>query len=287
MKTATLVAARALRTLSYPLAKLTIEAKRSAWKLRPGGCFRFTWAPLGIDDEVFRVGRINYGKIDAGEITIDAVEDIFGLSTVAFTTPDTTGWSEPSGLPSAAVDQVVLEFPYQLLPTTTTEDRVGVGIVRADRKTTGFEVLTDDGSGYRKTNESAGAFCPSGILAIDYPRTTSATNATGIMIAGGIDLDALQGTDSVGLLAGDCLLRFEDSGELCAYQTVTANSDGVTCSIGNVVRGCYDTLPADHVAGTRVVIIRDARRPFLVDAFPTERVDTSSGGGDQFLVVAD
>jgi hypothetical protein len=69
---------------------------------------------------------------------------------------------------------------------------------------------------------------------------------------------------------------------------VTANGDGgATYTIANIVRGCYDTLPADHVAGTRVVIIRDARRPFLVDAFPTERVDTSGQGGDQFLVVAD
>jgi len=288
MTTATLVAARALKTLSSPLARLTVKTNRKAWKLRPGGCFRFTWEPLGIDDEVFRVARIGYGKVDEGTITIDAVEDIFGLSTVAFSPPGGSGWIDPSGLPNAPLDEVVLELPYQLLPTTTAEERVGVGIVRADSRTTGLEVWTDDGSGYRKTNESGFAMCPSGVLASDYLRTTPATDATGMILVGGVDLRELLGTDATGLLAGDCLLRFEDdSGELCAYQTATANGDGAgSVTIGNIVRGVYDTFPADHAQGTRVVFIRDARRPFLCDAFPDTKVDTS-GDGDQFLVVAD
>jgi len=282
--TATLIAARALRTLSYPLAKLSIKANRKAWKLRPGGCFRFTWAPLGIDDEVFRVAKIGFGKVDDGTITIDAVEDIFGLSTVAFTPPGGSGWIDPASDPVAPLAQIAIETPWAMLPTTTAEVRVQAGAVRADSLSMGFEVWTDDGGTFHYI-ASGGHFLPSGTLSALYTRKTDALDATGFTLANAVDLSSLLGTDSGGRIRGDCLLLFADTGELCAFEIVSANDDG-TYWIGNVVRGVYDTLPADHALGTRVFFIRDAGTTFLVDCNENAPIDTS-GDGDQFVVVAD
>ena len=284
-KTAALVAARALKTLSYPLAKLTIKANRRAWKLRPGGCFRFTWTPFGIEDQVFRVARIGYGKVDDGTITIDAVEDIFGLSIVAFTPPSGSGWIDPvAGKPAAPIAQLAIESPYQMLPTTTAEEKVLAGAVRGDAVTTGFEVWTDEGGSFAEVN--VGNYClPSGKLAADYSRKTSATDAAGFSLTDGVDLAEITGTNPAGRTRGDCLLLFADTGELCAFGTATANPDG-SYTLAPIVRGVYDTLPADHPAGTRVFIIRDAGTTLLVDCDPNTILDTS-GSGDDFVVTED
>jgi Putative phage tail protein len=250
MTTATLVVARVLKTLSYPLAKMTIKANRSAWKYRPGGCFRFTWTPLGIVDQVFRVAKIGFGKIDDGTITLDAVEDIFGLSTVAFAPPPSSGWIDPVGAPTPLLAATAFEAPYQLL--STTEVRFLAGGVRAEGHTMGFEVWTDDGGQYRDVKPFS-FFCPSGLLAANYSRTSPALDPAGITLqAGGNDLGLLDGTDATGRARGDCVLLFADTGELAAFDKVTANADRTT-TFSNVVQGIYDTLPADHATGIRVL----------------------------------
>ena len=282
--TAALVAARALRTLSYPLAKLSIKANRKAWKLRPGGCFRFTWTPLGITDEVFRVARIAYGKVDDGTITIDAVEDIFGLSTVAFVPPSPSGWNDPASDPAPPLAQIAIEMPAAMLPTTTAEVRVAAGAVRDDLLSMQFDVWTDDGGSFHYV-ATGDRFLPSGTLAADYSRKTLALDATGFSLANAVDLSTLVGTDLNGLARGDCLLLFADTGEMCGFERISANDDG-TYTIANVIRGVYDTLPADHASGTRVFFIRDAGQTFLVDCDESDQINTD-GSGDNFIVVQD
>ncbi len=40
-------------------------------------------------------------------------------------------------------------------------------------------------------------------------------------------------------------------GELMTWKTVTSNPGGMV-NIGGIVRGVFDTLPADHAQGARV-----------------------------------
>lgn len=251
--TASLVAMRTLKTMTYPLAKIKIVANRTAWAFRPGGLFRFTWTPLEITNQVFRIIRIGYGELLDGKITIDAVEDIFGISDVAFGAAPLSGWVNPLTSPAAPDYQLAMESPYALSQSDDT--MISIGCVRGDQISQGFEMFADPtgGSSYTSYGKTTG-FMPSGLTEADYPLDTAAIDSTGFTLSatGSRDLEDLESTTAAGLAVGQNLLMFADTGEFCSWQTVTENSDG-SYTFTNVMRGLFDTIPADHPSGTRVV----------------------------------
>lgn len=87
---------RDIRSASYPLFGCDIEVDRTAWDLLPGGVLKFTWPEDGIDQIIMRVGKIDYGR--PGDMTIKAslLEDVFALEQSEYSSPPTTGWTDPS-----------------------------------------------------------------------------------------------------------------------------------------------------------------------------------------------
>lgn len=252
---------RELCTGSYPIGKGRIKVNRKAWALRIGSPFRLTWPPLGITDMCVRVTSIDYGNLTDGMIEAEIVEDVFSAHYTAYSAPSGSSWTDPVGDPVAPAAQLAIEAPYQLLDGVSPP-RVLVGAVRADGSSEGIQVWADEGSGYAQTNEVP-YFCSSGLLQSAYSRKTAALDATGFVLAG-MDLEDLVSTDATGRNRGDNLLYFADTAEICAWQTVTNHGDG-TFTIAGIVRGVYDTLPADHAADTRVIFIRNGGADLLTD----------------------
>ncbi len=250
------VAMRELKTHSYPFAKVRIKAKRKAWALRVGSPFTISWAPTGIASLALRVLSIDYGRLENGIIEVNAVEDAFAVAYSAFDAPQDSAWTDPLGDPEIADAQILVEAPFEWIENSTAEERVLAGATRGDSTSKGFEIWANEGAGYFLGN-TGDRFAPSGLLAAAYSRKSSALDATGLTLELGRDLELVDGTDAAGRARGDCLLLFEDTGEICSFQTLTDNGDD-TFTITNIVRGVYDTLPADHPAGTRAFIIRDA-----------------------------
>jgi len=89
------LAARDLKVVSYPWARVTFSVDRSAWNLRQGSAFRLTWPDLGISSMVCRVSRIAPGDLLKSEITVDAIEDVFGVSWTAYGPIPQSGWEDP------------------------------------------------------------------------------------------------------------------------------------------------------------------------------------------------
>lgn len=249
---AALVAIRVLKTLTYPLSKIKIVANRTAWKFRPGGLFRFTWVPLGIVNQVFRITRIGYGSLTDGKITIDAVEDIFGINSTTFVAPPASGWVNPVGAPAAPVAQELLEFPYHFLQDGIHALAL---MVRGDTTTKSFEIWLDEGAGYFDSVEIFGS-CPSGLLAAGYLAATPALDPTGFTLAtsGLVDVDLIDSVTAPDVANGKLLALIEN--EIVSIQTKTQNSDG-TFTFSNVLRGVCDTVPVDHPAGARVWFISE------------------------------
>jgi hypothetical protein len=252
---------RELCTGSYPIGKGRIKVNRKAWALRIGSPFRLTWPPLGITDMCVRVTSIDYGNLTDGMIEAEIVEDVFSANYTAYSAPSGSIWTDPVGDPVAPAAQLALEAPYQMLDGVVPP-RVLVGAVRADGSSEGIQVWVDEGSGYMQTNEVP-YFCSSGLLQSAYSRKTAPLDATGFVLAG-MDLEDLVSTDASGRDRGDNLLYFADTGEICAWQTVTNNGDG-TFTIAGVVRGVYDTVPTDHPDGSRVIFIRNGGADLLTD----------------------
>jgi hypothetical protein len=270
--TAALVAMRCLKTFTYPLAKMKIVANRTAWQFRPCGVFRFTWVPLGIVDQVYRITRIDYGALTDGKISLDVVEDIFGISDVAFVAPPSSGWVNPLGTPLACAESQIVEVPLHILMVAQLPAGI-YAMAMAGRDPTvaakSFQVWRDDGGGYFYTNTD-GSFCPYGVLASEYPAGTLANDPVGFTLAvsGAIDLDLLESVTSQELLQGTLLAIID--GEIMSVETVTQNGDG-TWSVAGVLRGIMDTVPADHASGAGVYFFSEGVTLVNSTAYPTDR----------------
>jgi hypothetical protein len=269
------VAIRELKTHSYPLMKGRLKANRKAWNLRIGGVFKFTWTPYGISGMAMRVTAINYGTLDKGEIEIDCVEDIFAVSSTAYTPPSGSSWTDPLNQPQPPAAQLLQEVPYHLLKAE--EIRVLVAAVRGDGTSTGFDVFSDEGQNtYYQTN-TIELFCPSGTLQSAYARNagaasgfdSAALDTVGFIVGSSSELERLASTDANGRARGDNLALIDS--EWISWQNVTDNGDG-TYTISGVVRGIFDTVPADHAQGARVWFISDGSGLSREEPFPADQL---------------
>jgi hypothetical protein len=75
---------RALKILSYPLARLTVKANMKAQSLMPASVFKLNWPELGISGMICRVTRDGSGTLTDGMRTIEAVEDIFSIHLTSY-----------------------------------------------------------------------------------------------------------------------------------------------------------------------------------------------------------
>jgi Putative phage tail protein len=249
---AALVAARALKGFTYPIAKVTLTVNRAAWSYRIGGVFALTWVPLGIVGQVFRIANIGYGEVAAGKISIDAVEDIFGLNYTVYDPPPPSGWINPLGAPTAPPYERLEEVPLELAPTAAI---YAMTLVARGEGTDHEYLVYQPVSGTdTETNDVAG-FTPVGMLSGIYRAGTPALDATGFKLqANGVDLNNLVNTDAGGVALGTNLALIDE--ELVSWTTWTLNSDG-TIGIAGVLRGVMDTVPVDHASGAIVSFVTD------------------------------
>jgi hypothetical protein len=288
---AALVAMRVLKTLTYPLAKIKLVANRSAWQFRPGGLFRFTWVPLGVVNQVFRITRISYGELTDGKISIDAVEDIFGINSVAFVAPPGSGWANPAGAATPCSAAQLVELPYLLQQSESLP--LGIyALAMAGRDPAvnekSFEIWLNPGSGFADSG-IASSFCPVGVLNAAYASGLAAFDSTGFVLSatGGVDLDQLAAASSTDFANGVNLCMIDN--EIMAWTTPTLNSDG-TYTIAGVARGLLDTVPANHALGAKVFFFSLGANvtkptPYAADLTVTARF-TPNSSVDQLLFSA-
>lgn len=249
---ANLLAARNLKTLSYPLARVRVRANREAYALRPGSPVLLNWPALGIDGMVLRVIAPDHGGLEEGLVELEAVEDIFAIASTAFSPPSPSGWVDPVSAPAAPTAQTLLEAPYHFVGAP---DRHVLAIaVRSSGGDLGYEIHSDRAGGttYLWSNDST-EFAPSGLLTASYAASTAAIHTAGFTINAGTDLAALLSITQDELEGGVNLCLIDE--EVLAFKTVTDNGDG-TWTLGTVWRGVLDTVPALHASGARVWFIR-------------------------------
>lgn len=239
------VAARELKTTSYPLAVVELEGvSRQAWAVQPGGVVRLTWPAVGVSDMVCRVTRVSQGHLKDGRIRIDAVEDVFGVAATGYVAPGTTAWVDPITSPTSLSAVALLELPYALV---VGPDRLVATMgAQGSTATLGYEVWADNagGSSYALAS-TVRELTPSTLLAsdFDYADTT-------MIIRPAPGVSTLETAVTEGEFeAGRNVLLVNN--ELVAWQTISDLGDG-TFMIGGCVRGVADTTPARHGAGQRL-----------------------------------
>lgn len=233
--------ARALKTLAYPLARVTGQLTRRAWKTKPADVFRLHWPELGIEDVVFRVNSVSYGGVTKNTIGIEAVEDIFAISNVAYTQPPPSGWTDPLGPPRPLAVEALVEMPYGMEPSEGSV--VATFGARSGGVDEGYAILSDRSAPFTNFEERglATAFTPVGQLADAYFATPAAVDA-------GFQVVNLRGSPDQG--ETEFALIVSPAGqEWIAYERV---SGGL---VSPVTRGVFDTPPRDHPMGSYVYFV--------------------------------
>jgi hypothetical protein len=237
------IAGRDLKALSYPVASAVVYATRAAAGLNIGDCFRLSWPDLGVDEITMRVKDLAFGDGRNNQVRIVCVEDIFALPTFSLVSSSPPLWTDPSLVRPPAMDEaVVLEAPYfamleELGPTDTetlltTDPDAGLLLVAGMNPggAINADFYVDAGEGYDYVGPIE--FCPGAVLAAALAREAGPST---VAIEDGIDLDLVE----TGTLA-------QIGAELVRIDAVSADS----LTIG---RGCLDTTPAAHAAGSVVV----------------------------------
>ena len=236
------VAMRDLAAVSTPLAKVRLKVNRTAWNLVPGEVFKLEWPTLGIEGLVMRIAALVGGSLTDGAISIDAVEDVFGLPAAVYTAPQPTGWVDPVPLPSATSPRRLVEAPYWDVARALTASELAY-LDPADcflqalgaRPAPGalnYELHSKTSSASTYDVRGQGEFCPTAVLTSALvPEVTST-----VIYGTEIDID---------LMATGTYAVIDD--EVVQISAINTTTQSLT-----LIRGVLDTVPGPHAAGSRI-----------------------------------
>jgi len=263
LELATKVALRDLAASSALLGKITLKVVRTheerwnegngnilqTYSLLPGSVFRFKWPKLGIEEMYFRIGEIDYGTPNDSVITIEAMEDVYYLPEASYINVQEQYWQDPIQDPAPCPQEGLIEASYwDLVRTLSPADfnqipkNEGYGIMcalgsRPNSAAINYDLYTSvtDFPIGDWPNKGTGNFCPVAYLAESVGR-----NDTVFQITNGVDLDLAEvGPTAYAIIGG--YMPFE-------YEIVRV--DAITRNTVTVGRGCLDTVPKKHNAGT-------------------------------------
>ena len=240
--------ARSLKTLSYPLAKMSGSLDRKAWALRPGDVFKLYWPRRGIDHVVFRIIRVDYGSLAQNLIGIEAVEDVFSISNIAYTQPDPSAWENPVGPVLPLLRQDAIEAP--MFVSGPEGAQVMTMGARASGIDLGYKVLTGSVTGVLSPSNETDDFTASGQLVSSYAADTAALDTTGFTLTGLLGVSEIDDTstaDDVRTGGTLVLLKSDTTEEFVAYGALNKT----TGLVDDVLRGVLDTVAQEHPPGTR------------------------------------
>ena len=235
------VAERDLRA-NLQIKRYKLRFDRRGYKISPAGLFRISAIDLGIENLVLRAGRVETGSVTDGAITITALEDVYGLPDAVYSEEQTSTWQPPDREPLAALDQRLTELSYRdLCQRLSPGDRNALSAeagllcalaVRPNGMAEDYLLVSRVGAAaYQERGD--GDWVPTGLLQVDLDRA-----ATAITLIGGVDLDLVE--EGMAALIDTEIVRVE---------SINATTGAVT-----IARGCADTIPAEHIAGTRIWI---------------------------------
>lgn len=237
------VAERDLRGLSAPLLSGEITVSRAGADLDPGDVIILDSDHKGLDGLVVRVVEIDHGDGRANGVRLRIVEDVFSLGETALIGGET---SDPVPLitaPKPLTRRMVQEAPYWMLvqelghtqaDTLLAEDPdTGVLIASGERPSSdalSAQVWVDPGTGFAP--EEPVEFVPTALLAAE------------------VSDDPTERVLSVSDWTG---LEDLTTGTLAAIGDEFVSIDGISETSITVGRGCLDTVPMNHPAGTPVI----------------------------------
>jgi len=266
------LAARDLAVWSIPLPLVQLLVNRTAWAARPGDVFKWGWSRPDQDGTmvpwatgmILRIQRVDVGKLYDGRIRLECTEDRFAAGVQTFSNPPDSGFVHPDNHLPLITERHLIEAPYWV-NTVAQQNESPVNLERSHLyylalnpggHATGFDVrVSNDFGDHFAADGDNLPFAEIGELLNDYPGTTAFVDLSDTLILTDLsDASVLQTVTETQVRHGRNLLIIQDisgNDEVVGFLDFTDNLDG-TYTLHTVARGLLDTVPASHVAGTRV-----------------------------------
>lgn len=247
LPTAELASRVALRDLQANigiLKRVKLHMTHAAWNLMPGRVISISVPTLGIENMILRIGTLEPGSIENAEITLTALEDIFGLPNTSYVEPEPPGFVAPDRIARNVTSQIPIEASWadlcrfvdqaNLNTITATQALLMVTGLKPQGLATHFRLWTALNSALSSAVQQAhGDWCPTGLTSAVIPRGVV---PVAVALGSPLDLDQVR----VGEIA-----RIND--EDFRVDAINLSTNTVTLS-----RGVADTVPSEHAAGSRV-----------------------------------
>lgn len=243
------VAQRELK-VQLPLRRMNVVLDRRGWRIAPGMPFRISHPAKGIENLILRAGECSDGTLKSGQITIKAMEDVFGMPETSFIDPPLNIWTPPIFLPLPAAEQRLYEANWRdFYRSTSTADRGDVQpgdsfvalLARppVDIQTESYDLIVRaGGTPYDGDSDSAGWTAwlklETDLGPLDDTLTVAQDNISGF-------LEEFTG--------GMAVLIDDEQIEFVTFEPATG--------IATIKRAVADTIPAHHIAGKTVWLIDD------------------------------
>ena len=235
------LAARDLAAMSTPLSKVTLTTNRRGdiWKLRPGLKARIQAPEEGVTDMTIVVGDIEYGTLKDGNIKITGVQDVYSMPETTYVTVQPSQAAPVYQPPVAPLFQRLIEAPYvEVVANLSAADLAvfpddsGAIMAMAVEPSSGLNYsLYSAPAGVELDETGSGEWCPSALI----------VEAAGYLDAS-FTMTAASGLELVEVgswaLWDDEIVRVD-----------AIDQDALTVTLG---RGCADTVPWQHAAGSRI-----------------------------------
>jgi hypothetical protein len=274
------VAQRDGRIFAYGLRRYTLVMDRRAWRLAPTKVIRIRDEQQGLLNIVLRVATLEDKLDDDGDgtIIIEAVQDVFGLPATSFVHRQPGTWRPPVTTPVGSSFRDVQESSYRDLAhvlgsadlSAITEDQGAVMTVAAKpaNLALNYAIWTKTGA-EQYIQRGVADWCPTGVLSA--PVGTYETTFV---------LEDMIGVTTESVEIGQALFCGSEIMKLVARVGSTLTVD----------RGCADTLPVPHSAGSRIWLYdRYAgtdNREYVSSEIVSVKLLTHTSTGDQVLGTA-
>lgn len=235
------VQARDLAGRSTPLTKATLTTNRhnDIWRLRKGQKVRLQAPEDGVADMIVVLGDIDYGNVKDGRIKMKVVEDVYSMPETTFVTPQPSLTPPIYSAPVAPVAQRLIEAPYiEVVANLSAADLAvfpddsGVIMAMAAQPSSGLDfTLYTAPAGTDLAETGVGDWCPSALI---------------VEAAGYMDTAfTISGASGLELIEVGSWALWDD--EIVRVDAI--DEDALTVTLG---RGCADTVPWQHAAGSRI-----------------------------------
>lgn len=267
------VAARELRQVSIPLKRLRLVVDRSAYALRPGGLFRFTWADYGISAMVFRISSVDLGMLEDGRIILEAIQDVYSVASTVNDALPPYIWVEPTTIsPPPVAESVIQEAPRWIQDRARAMNYIAdatqnhlLYLAVPNSQTDSFKGVASDSGNGTVQDAVLGTITPlpqdtqrcgfSGYAAVEtaYSRSLDPYDTTTGLRIDGLTGVTLASASTANMAAFGANLALVGD-ELIAFETVTDIGGGVW-RLNNVWRGLLDTPATAHAVDERVFFL--------------------------------